>query len=79
MHYVGQNLSYSCHRLSWTKPVPGIGDVGQNLFLAYIMLDKTCPIPGIGCAEQNLKWDSFVKICKTECFPSKKIISKIKY
>ena len=65
----------------------GINYVEQNLFLAYIMLDKTyslhriCltkPIPGICYVGQNHIWDLVVKICKTRCFPSKKIISKIK-
>ena len=60
----------------------------QNLFLAYVMLDKTyfwlrlCwtkPIPGIGYADQNLIWDLVVKICKARCFPSRKIISEIKW
>ena len=65
----------------------GIGFVGQNLCLAYIMLNKTyswqklCwtkPIPGIGYVRQNNIWDLVLKICKTRCFPSKKIISDIK-
>ena len=67
--------------------MPGIGYVEQNLFLAYVMLDKTyswhrlCstkPIPGIRYVGQNHIWDLVVKICKTKCFPSEKIISKIK-
>ena len=65
----------------------GICYVEQNLFLAYVMLDKTysrhrlCltkPIPGIRYAGQNHICDLVVKICKTRCFPSKKIISEIK-
>ena len=71
----------------WTKPMPGIRYVEQNLFLAYLMLDKTYsrhrlwstrPIPGILYVRQNQIWDLVVKICKTRCFPSKKIISEIK-
>ena len=67
--------------------MPGISYVEQNLFLAYVMLDKTyflhrlCstkPIPCIGNVGQNHIWDLVVIICKTRCFPSKKIISKIK-
>ena len=67
--------------------MPGIGYVEQNLFLAYVMMDKTysrhrlCstkPIPGIRYVGQNHIWDLIVKICKTRCFPGKKIISKIK-
>ena len=67
--------------------MPGICYVEQNLCLAYVMLDKTyswhrlCstkPFPGICYAEQNTLWDLVVKICKTRCFPSKKIISEIK-
>ena len=67
--------------------MPGIRYVEQNLFLAYIMLDKTysrhrlCStksIPGIRYVGQNRIWDLVVKICKTRCFPSKKIISEIK-
>ena len=65
----------------------GIGFVGQNLCLAYIMLYKTysrhtlCstkPIPGLRYVGQNHIWDLVVKVCKTRCFPSKKIISEIK-
>ena len=68
--------------------MPGIRYVEQNLFLAYIMFDKTysrhrlCwtkPIPGICYVGQNHIWDLVVKICKTRCFPSKKIISETKY
>ena len=67
--------------------MPGIHYVEQNLFLAHVMLDKTysrlrlCwtkPIPGIHYVGQNRIWDIVVKICKTRCFPSKRIISKIK-
>ena len=69
--------------------MPGICYVEQNLFLAYVMLEKTysqhtgrsCstkPIPGIRYVGQNHIWDLVVKICKTRCFPCKKIISKIK-
>ena len=47
--------TYSRHRLSSTKPIPGIRYVGQNHIL-----------------------DLTVKICKTRCFPSKKIFSEIK-
>ena len=75
--FVGQNLclaylmlnkTYSWHTFCWTKPIPGIGYVRLigNLFLAYVMLDKT------------KLWDLAVKICKTRCFLSKKIFSKIK-
>ena len=67
--------------------MPGISYVEQNLFLAYVMLDKTYsgigyvrqkPIPGIHYVRQNYIWDLVVKICKTRCFPNKKIISEIK-
>ena len=67
--------------------MPGIRYVEQNLFLAYVMLDKTysrhrlCstePIPGICYVGQNHVWDLVVKIFKTRCFASKKIISEIK-
>ena len=67
--------------------MPGIHYVEQNLFLAYVMLDKTyswhrlCltkPISGIRYVGQNYIWDLVVKICKTRCFPNKKIISEIK-
>ena len=67
--------------------MPGIRYVEQNLFLAYVMLDKTysrrrlCstkPIFGIRYVGQNHIWDVVVKICKTRCFPSKKIMSEIK-
>ena len=66
--------------------MPGIRHVEQNLFLAYLMLDKTysrhrlCstkPISGI-CLTKKHIWDLVVKICKTRCFLSKKIISEIK-
>ena len=59
----------------------------QNLVLAYVMLDKTyfwhklCwtkPIPGIRYVGHNHIWFLVVKICKTRCFPSTKIISEIK-
>ena len=62
--------------------MPDIRYVKQNLFLAYVMLDKTysrhrlCltkPIPGIRYVGQNHMGGLFVKICKTRCFPSKKI------
>ena len=68
--------------------MPGLCYVEQNPFLAYVMLDKTyswhrlCltkPISGIPYVGENHIWDLVVKICKTRCFPSKKIISKIKY
>ena len=67
--------------------VEQINNVEQNLFLAYDMLDKTysqhmlCstkPIPGIRHVRQNHIWHLVVKICKTRCFLSKKIISEIK-
>ena len=67
--------------------MPGTRYVEQNLCLAYVLLDKTyswpmlCltkPIPGICYVGQNHIWDLVVKICKTRCFPSKKIISEIK-
>ena len=66
--------------------MPGIPYVELNLFLAYVLLDKTysrhrlCltkPIPGICYVGQNHIWDLVVKICKTRCFVSKKIIPKI--
>ena len=66
----------------------GIHYIEQNLFLIYVMFDKTyswhtlCstkPIPGIRYVGQNHIWDLVVKICKTRCFPSKKMISEIKY
>ena len=66
--------------------MPGIHYVEQNLFLAYVMLDKTysrhrlCltkPFPCIRYVGQYYIWDLVVKICKTRCFPSKKIISEI--
>ena len=66
----------------------GIGFVGQSLCLAYVILNKTydwhtlcwtkTSIPGIGYVGQNHIWDLVVKICKTRCFPSKKIICEIK-
>ena len=80
------NKTYFWHRLCLTKPTPSTGFVEQNL--CEVMLDKTyfwlrlCwtkPIPGIGYADQNLIWDLVVKICKARCFPSRKIISKIKW
>ena len=46
------------------KTFPGIGNVRQNLFLAYVMF------------RQNHIWDLVVKLCKTKCFASKRIISK---
>ena len=67
--------------------MPGICYVEQNLLLAYVMLDKTysqhrlCstkPIPGKHYVGQNHIWDVVVKIYKTRCFPSKKIITEIK-
>ena len=67
--------------------MPGICYVEQNLFLANVMLDKTysrhwlCstkPIPVIRYVGQNHIWDLVVKICKTICFLSIKIISEIK-
>ena len=67
--------------------MPGIRCVEQNLFLAYVMLDKTYsrhrlsskkPIPGICYVGQNHIWGLVVKIYKTRCFPSEKIISEIK-
>ena len=67
--------------------MPGVRYVEQNQLLAYVMLDKTYsghrlgltkPIPGMRYVGQNLIWDLVVKICKTRCFPSKKIISEIK-
>ena len=67
--------------------MPGICYVRQNLFLAYAMLDKTYSlhrlcltklIPGIRYVGQNNIWDLVVKVCKTRCFLSKKIISEIK-
>ena len=66
--------------------MPDIRSIEQNLFLAYVMLDKTysrhrlCstkPTPGIRYVGQNCIWDLVVKICKTRCFQSKKIISEI--
>ena len=65
--------------------MPGIRYVEQNLFLAYVCRTKpipgigsTKPIPGILYVGQNHIWDLVVKIGKTRCFPSKKIISEIK-
>ena len=67
--------------------MPDIHYVEQNLFLGYVKLDKTYarhilsstkPIPGIRYVGENHIWDLVVKICKTRCFPSKKIISEIK-
>ena len=66
--------------------MPGIRYVEQNLFLAYIMLDKTYSLHKY--VPQNLflayvmldkttLWNLFVKICKTRCFLSKKIIFEI--
>ena len=60
----------------------GIGFVGQNLCLVYVMLNKSyswhrlCfskPILVIRYVGQNHIWDLVVKICKTRCFPGKKI------
>ena len=85
--YVMLDKTYAGNRFCWTKPMPGICYVEQILFLAYIMLDKTysqhrlClskPILGKHNVGQNHIWNLVVKICKTRCFPSKIIISKIK-
>ena len=56
--------------------MPGICYVGQNLFRHRLCATK--PIPGMTYVGQNHIWDLVVKICKTRCFPSKKIISEIK-
>ena len=78
--------TYARNRFCWTKRMPGIRYVEQNLFLACVMLDKTYswhrlystkPIPGIRYVGQNHIWDLVVKIFKTRCFPSKKIICEI--
>ena len=57
--------------------MPGIGFVGQNLCLAYILLNKTS-VPGIRYVGKKHMWELVVKICKTRCFLSEKIISEIK-
>ena len=64
--YIMLNKTYAWHRLCWTSSIPGGGYVQQNLFLAYVYVG------------QNHISDLVVKIYKTRCFPSKKIISEIK-